>query len=143
MLEPGSTTWTSVAGSYGYMAPELAYTMKVTEKCDVYSFGVVALEVMMGKHPGELISSLPSISSSEGSDLLLKDVLDQRLLPPTGQLAQEVVFIVKIALACTRTAPDSRPSMRSVAQEISARTQAYLAEPFRTITISKLTDYQK
>ncbi|RZC90489.1 hypothetical protein C5167_029620 [Papaver somniferum] len=27
---------------------ELAYTMKVTEKCDVYSFGVIILEVLMG-----------------------------------------------------------------------------------------------
>ena len=60
--------------------------MKVTDKCDVYSFGVVALEVMMGKHPGELLASLssPSLSStsatlSDSQELLLKDVLDQRL----------------------------------------------------------------
>ena len=37
--------------------PELSCTRTVTEKCDVYSFGVVTLEVLMGKHPGELISS--------------------------------------------------------------------------------------
>lgn len=117
--------------------------MKVTEKCDVYSFGVVALEVMMGKHPGDLLTSLPAISSSEEDDLLLKDILDQRLDAPTGQLAEEVVFVVRIALGCTRANPESRPSMRSVAQEISAHTQAYLSEPFKLITISKLTDYQK
>lgn len=57
LLDPDSSNWTAVAGSYGYMAPELALTMKVTEKSDVYSFGVVAMEVMMGKHPGELIST--------------------------------------------------------------------------------------
>lgn len=143
LLGGASTNWTSVAGSYGYMAPEFAYTMRVTEKCDVYSFGVVALEVMMGKHPGDLLTSLPAISSSEEDDLLLKDILDQRLDAPTGQLAEEVVFIVRIALGCTRVNPESRPSMRSVAQEISAHTQAYLSEPFKLITISKLTDYQK
>ncbi|RVX08671.1 MDIS1-interacting receptor like kinase 2 [Vitis vinifera] len=49
-----------VAGTYGYIAPEFAYTMVVTKKCDVYSFGVVALETMIGKHPGELITSLLS-----------------------------------------------------------------------------------
>lgn len=143
LLASASTNWTSVAGSYGYMAPELAYTMRVTEKCDVYSFGVVALEVMMGKHPGDLLTSLPAISSSQQDDLLLKDILDQRLDPPTEQLAEEVVFIVRIALACTRVNPESRPTMRSVAQEISAHTQAYLSEAFKLITISKLTDYQK
>lgn len=117
--------------------------MRVTEKCDVYSFGVVALEVMTGKHPGDLISLLPSLSSLPESDLFLKDVLDQCLPPPTGQLAEEVVFVVKVAFACARIDPESRPSMRFVAQEISARTQAYLSEPFRTITISKLINYQK
>lgn len=117
--------------------------MNVTEKCDVYSFGVVALEVMMGKHPGDLLTSLPAISSSTEEDLLLQDILDQRLEPPTGELAEEIVFVVRIALACTRANPESRPTMRSVAQEISARTQAYLSEPFRQITVSKLTDYQK
>eukprot|EP00268_Persea_americana_P051981 TRINITY_DN5791_c0_g1_i6.p1 TRINITY_DN5791_c0_g1~~TRINITY_DN5791_c0_g1_i6.p1 ORF type:complete len:120 (-),score=17.97 TRINITY_DN5791_c0_g1_i6:133-492(-) len=119
--------------------------MRFTEKCDVYSFGVVALEVTMGRHPGELITTLSSSSSSLSNeeDLLLKDVLDQRLPPPTGQLAEELVFTVKIALACTRANPESRPTMRSVAQELSAQTQAYLDEPFRSITMSKLTSFQK
>ncbi|KAJ7977197.1 putative Receptor protein kinase [Quillaja saponaria] len=146
LLSSDSTNWTSVAGSYGYMAPEFAQTMRVTDKCDVYSFGVVALEVMMGKHPGELItyiSSTKSLTSTENQEMLLKDVLDQRLQPPTGQLAEAVVFVVTIALACTRTNPESRPTMRSVAQELSAKTQAYLSEPFGMITVSKLTGFQK
>ena len=117
--------------------------MRVTEKCDVYSFGVVTLEVMMGKHPGDLLTSLPAISASKKDDLLLQDILDQRLDPPTGELAEEIVFVVKIALACTRANPESRPSMRLVAQEISAHTQACLSELFRQITVSKLTDYKK
>ncbi|KAF6141749.1 hypothetical protein GIB67_027927 [Kingdonia uniflora] len=60
LLKPYSSNWTAVAGTYGYVAPELAYTMRVTEKCDVYSFGVLALEVLMGKHHAEFISSLTS-----------------------------------------------------------------------------------
>ncbi|KAG0485776.1 hypothetical protein HPP92_009855 [Vanilla planifolia] len=117
--------------------------MKVTEKCDVYSFGVVTLEVMMGKHPGELLSSLPLLTAAEGKDLLLKDALDQRLLPPTGQLAEEVVFIIKIGLACTKADPELRPAMRFVAQELSARTQGYLPEPLGAIKISKLINFTK
>ena len=123
--------------------------MRVTDKCDVYSFGVVALEVMMGRHPRELLASLSSSSSSttttlfENQELLLKDILDQRLPPPTGQLAEAVVFVVTIALACTRSTPKSRPNMRFVAQELSARTHAFQSEPFGMITISKLAGFQK
>ena len=96
--------------------------MQVTNKCDVYSFGVVALEVMMGRHPGELLVSLLSSVVSDDPVLLPKDVLDQRLAMPVGQLAEEVVFVVKVALACTQVAPESRPTMRFVAKELSAQT---------------------
>ncbi|XLS60093.1 hypothetical protein HN51_014321, partial [Arachis hypogaea] len=122
LLSSEASTWTSVAGSYGYMAPELAQTMRVSDKCDVYSFGVVVLEIIMGKHPGELLTNM-SLSCMEDSEVLLRDVLDQRLPPPTGELAEAVVFTVSIALACTRLAPESRPTMRSVAQDLSATTQ--------------------
>lgn len=145
LLSTDSSNWTAVAGSYGYMAPELAQTMRVTDKCDVYSFGVVALEVMMGRHPGDLLSSLSSTKPPLSSDpeLFLKDVLDPRLQAPTGQAAEEVVFVVTVALACTQTKPEARPTMHFVAQELSARTQAYLAEPLNSITISKLRSFQK
>ena len=56
---------------------ELAQTMKVTDKSDVYSFGVVALEVMMGRHPGEMLESLSGSSRllSNDKELLLEDIL--------------------------------------------------------------------
>ena len=122
--------------------------MRVTDKCDVYSFGVVVLEIFLGKHPGELLSTLSSDKSLSSMDkepqVLLKDVLDQRLPPPRGRLAEAVVLIVTIALACTRLSPESRPVMRSVAQELSlATTQACLAEPFGMITLSKLAGFHK
>ncbi|KAF3456591.1 hypothetical protein FNV43_RR01245 [Rhamnella rubrinervis] len=54
--DPESSNWTSFAGTFGYSAPDLAYTMEVNEKINMSSLGVVALEVVMGKHPGDLIS---------------------------------------------------------------------------------------
>ncbi|KAG5055412.1 hypothetical protein JHK85_007922 [Glycine max] len=104
LLSSNTSTWTSVAGSYGYMAPELIQTMRLTDKCDVYSFGVVVLEIFMGKHPGELLTTMSSnkyLTSMEEPQMLLKDVLDQRLPPPTGQLAAAVVFTMTIDMACT------------------------------------------
>ena len=39
---------TVMAGTFGYMAPEIQHTMKATKESDVYSFGVLMLEVMCG-----------------------------------------------------------------------------------------------
>ncbi|CAL5394662.1 unnamed protein product [Camellia sinensis] len=124
-LKLDSSNWTSFAQTYGYAAaPELAYIMEVNERCDVYSFGVHTLELIMGKHLGDLISSLSSLSSFSSSTstvhgILLKDVLDQRLLPPKNQVAEQVVMVVKLSFACLQTNPLSRPSMRQVAMKLS------------------------
>ncbi|CAL5384373.1 unnamed protein product [Camellia sinensis] len=44
-------------GGYGIIYMELAFTMEVNERLDVYSHGALALEVLMGTHLGNLISS--------------------------------------------------------------------------------------
>ncbi|KAI6689286.1 hypothetical protein NL676_026114 [Syzygium grande] len=124
VLEPYSSNWTSFAGTFGYAAPELAYTMEVKEKCDVYSFGVVTLEAIIGNHPGDLISSLVSSSSSSSSISTalhrpLKQVLDQRIPYPEGDVLGQVAFIVKTAFSCLSAKPEHRPSMQQVSQEIS------------------------
>ncbi|XP_058083234.1 MDIS1-interacting receptor like kinase 2-like isoform X2 [Magnolia sinica] len=137
LLIPDSSNWTTLAGTCGYIAPELAYTMRVTEKCDVYSFGVVALEVMIGRHPGQLISSLSSLNRD---DTLLKDMLDQRLSGPTAEVAREVIFAVSMALACIRPDPDSRPTMHHVAQELSVGGSSFSLEPFHALTFRQLMD---
>ncbi|GMP35872.1 hypothetical protein CsSME_00008169 [Camellia sinensis var. sinensis] len=103
---------------------ELAYTIEVNERCDVYSFGVLTLELITRKHLGDLISSLSlsssfSLSTSTVHRILLKDVLDQRLLPPKNQVAQQVVMAAKLAFACLQANPLSRPTMRQVAMKLS------------------------
>ncbi|XP_057503776.1 probable leucine-rich repeat receptor-like protein kinase At1g35710 [Actinidia eriantha] len=137
-----SSNWTSFAGTFGYAAPELAYTMAVNEKCDVYSFGVLTLEVIMGKHPGDLISSLSSsasfsLSLSTTQGILLKDVLDPRLPPPRNQAAEQLVVIAKIAFACLQSNPLSRPTMHQVAMKLSDR-RPFLQNQFNMITLRTL-----
>ncbi|KAJ6877009.1 MDIS1-interacting receptor like kinase 2-like [Populus alba x Populus x berolinensis] len=143
LLMPDSTNWTSFAGTFGYIAPELAYTMRVNEKCDVYSFGVVTMEVIMGMHPGDLISSLSAsaFSSSSSSQInqhaLLKDVIDQRIPLPENGVAEGLVNIIKIAFACLHANPQSRPTMRQVASQLIARWPP-LPKSFSEITLEDL-----
>jgi serine/threonine protein kinase len=123
---------------------ELAY-LRVTTKCDVYSFGVIAMEILTGKFPGGLISSLYSLDETQAGVrkssalLLLRDLLDQRLeAPDDGQLAAQVVFVFVVALSCVRTNPDARPTMRIVAQELDTRQRSALDRPFGAIMIGDL-----
>ncbi|MBA0623813.1 hypothetical protein Godav_009249, partial [Gossypium davidsonii] len=112
LLKPDSSNWTNLTGTYGYVAPELAYTMKVTEKCDVYSFGVLIMEIIMGAHPDDLISTLPSLSLE--MQLLVKDVLDQRPLPPSPDVQDQLMSVMKITFMCLAHNPHSRPTMYAV-----------------------------
>ncbi|KAL3507242.1 hypothetical protein ACH5RR_032624 [Cinchona calisaya] len=96
---------------------EFAYTMKVTEKCDVYSFGVLTMEVIKGKHPGDLIVYL--MSSTPGN-IELKDLIDQRLLYPNPKVEKNLISVLKMARACLHVDPQSRPTMQFISRALSA-----------------------
>ncbi|XP_028056879.1 MDIS1-interacting receptor like kinase 2-like [Camellia sinensis] len=142
-LKPDSSNWTSFAGTFGYTASELAYTMEVNERCDVYSFGVLTLDVIMGKHPGDLIYSLSSSSSSSSSTstvhgILLKDVLDQHLAAPENQVAEQVFVVAQLAFECSQANPLSRPTVRQVAMKLSDDRRSHLQNEFHMITLGQL-----
>ncbi|KAK2379636.1 MDIS1-interacting receptor like kinase [Trifolium repens] len=118
-LKPNSPIWTSFAGTYGYAAPELAYTMAVTEKCDVFSFGVLAFEILTGKHPGDLVSY---IQTSNDQKIDFKEILDPRLPSPPKNILKELALVANLALTCLHTNPQSRPTMRSIAQLLEMET---------------------
>ncbi|XP_038979626.1 MDIS1-interacting receptor like kinase 2-like [Phoenix dactylifera] len=136
LLNLDSSNWTAFVGTCGYAAPELAYTMKITEWCDVYSFGVVAFEVLMGRHPGDLVLSLST--SITDRNMLVKDVLDQRLSsPPSALEMKEICNIVAVALSCICWDPKYRPTMRCVTQRLS-KSRLPSLEPVDGITLFQL-----
>ena len=112
--------------------------MVVTEKCDVYSFGVVALEILMGIHPGELLTSL---SSSSTQHVMLSEILDQRLPPPNPMVAQDIFFVALIAFACLRTKAKSRPTMKWVSQEFLSHRKP-LANPLHIVSLWQLKNQE-
>ncbi|RAL48294.1 hypothetical protein DM860_005718 [Cuscuta australis] len=136
LLSPHSLNQTVLAGTKGYIAPELGCTMIVNERCDVYSFGVVALETIMGKHPEEVILLLASKSHQ---DKVLIDLLDPRILPPSSKKdAQSIAITTKIALSCLNSNPKLRPTMKQVCAELNVCDRTGLHQPLDAISIWSL-----
>ncbi|KAL7612388.1 hypothetical protein Lser_V15G05072 [Lactuca serriola] len=113
LLDPDSSDQTIVVGTL-----ELAYNIIVNEKCDVYSFGVLALEIIGGKHPGDLLTSL-NYSNREGATL--ESIFDKRLPYPTDdrRIKMEILRVYDVALGCIRVDQKSHPTMGNVSQELS------------------------
>ncbi|TMW90936.1 hypothetical protein EJD97_015025 [Solanum chilense] len=118
ILNPDTSNCTALAGTYGYVAPELAYTMKVTQMCDVYSFGVLSLEIIKGKHVGEYITVIANSSTIEPEQL--SNLLDERLPYPEDRVKDVLVFIINLACSCLLQTPNSRPTMHFISHKLSS-----------------------
>ncbi|KAK4754760.1 hypothetical protein SAY87_008517 [Trapa incisa] len=114
-----SKTMSAIAGSYGYIAPEYAYTMKVTEKCDIFSYGEVLLELLTGRMPvqpldqcGDLVTWVRRYIKQHS---LSPGILDQCMVDVQGvNIVSHMITVLKIALLCTSMSPVDRPTMRQV-----------------------------
>ncbi|KAK8454160.1 hypothetical protein SEVIR_5G406300v4 [Setaria viridis] len=103
------------AGTHGYMAPELAYSLKATEKSDVYSFGIVLLELLTGRSPtdqqfdGEM--DIVSWVSSHLTEQNPAAVVDPKV---SNGASDYMIKALNIAILCTAQLPSERPTMREV-----------------------------
>ncbi|XP_052205074.1 leucine-rich repeat receptor-like serine/threonine-protein kinase BAM1 [Diospyros lotus] len=116
-----SECMSAIAGSYGYIAPEYAYTLKVDEKSDVYSFGVVLLELVTGRKPvgefGEgvdIVQWVKKITGGKKEDVL--KILDPRL---SSVPIHEVMHVFYVAMLCVEEQAVERPTMREVVQMLT------------------------
>ena len=134
ILKPDSSNWSALAGTYGYIAPELSYTSVAIEKCDVYSFGVVVLELVMGKHPRDLLDG--SLSNGEQS-MMVKDILDQRPTTPISTEENSLALLIKLALSCLESSPQSRPTMREAYQTLIQPSSGSTTMPFSALTLQQ------
>ncbi|XP_043714304.1 receptor protein-tyrosine kinase CEPR1-like [Telopea speciosissima] len=114
------STTTVIAGTYGYLAPEYAYSPRATVKCDVYSFGVVLMELITGKKPvepefGENKNLIYWVSCKVETKEGAMEVLDKRL---SGLFKDEMMQVLRIAIRCTCSGPALRPTMNEVVQSL-------------------------
>ncbi|KAK9937284.1 hypothetical protein M0R45_014085 [Rubus argutus] len=121
-----SECMSAIAGSYGYIAPEYAYTLRVDEKSDVYSFGVVLLELITGRRPvggfgeeGMDIVQWTKLQTDSRKEGVIK-ILDQRLGSVPLDEAMQVFFV---AVLCVQEHSVERPTMREVVQMLAQAKQ--------------------
>ncbi|OWM90269.1 MDIS1-interacting receptor like kinase 1 [Punica granatum] len=118
MMLRKNETVSMVAGSYGYIAPEYGYTLKVDEKIDIYSFGIVLLELVTGRRPldsefGESVDIMEWIRRKIRDNRALEETLDPNI-GNCQHVQVEMLLVLRIALLCTAKLPRDRPSMRDV-----------------------------
>ncbi|KAL8501848.1 hypothetical protein ACS0TY_021095 [Phlomoides rotata] len=107
---------TMVAGTIGYLAPEVSYTGRATPESDIYSFGMVVLEVICGRRSKGIMeehSIVDSVWSLYEKGSLLSCV-DRTL---KGEYDNEQVKrSLVVGLACLNPDQMHRPKMRKVVQ---------------------------
>ncbi|CAI0378144.1 unnamed protein product [Linum tenue] len=115
----------SVRGIFGYMSPEYMESGEATTMADVYSFGVVVLEVVSGqmavdfRRPEVLLVN--RVNEFEAQDRALEELVDVRLDKEYDR--KELMRLVKLGKACTRSDPHLRPSMRQIVSILDGNDQ--------------------
>ncbi|MBA0615000.1 hypothetical protein Godav_015201 [Gossypium davidsonii] len=110
---------TRVKGTLGYLAPEYAMWGKVSESCDVYSFGILLLEIISAKKPLEklpggvkrdIVQWITPYVQKGAFDY----IADPRLKGKFDRA--ELKSAVMVALKCTDSNPEIRPSILEVVE---------------------------
>ncbi len=111
-----------LAGTLGYLAPELPHTCKATKNTDVYSFGILSLEVACGRPVFSPIAPqsrtlLLDYVWQEHKKKSIVNVVDPRL--EMDFVEEEVLRVLHVGLLCCHPDPAARPSMRLVNQYLN------------------------
>ncbi|CAO2831735.1 unnamed protein product [Amaranthus hypochondriacus] len=121
LLDPsrGTASISAVAGSFGYIPPEYAYTMQVTAPGNVYSYGVILFEILTTRLPveeafGEGTDLVKWVQTAPSRGETPEQILDARLSTVSFAWRKEMLGALKVALQCTDSTPAKRPKMKKV-----------------------------
>ncbi|XP_072991929.1 receptor protein kinase TMK1-like [Typha latifolia] len=123
LVPDGGSLMTKFAGTFGYLAPEIAQTALVTTKCDVYSFGAILMELITGQ---KVIN--PRLR--EGTNLVswfrknwrkedeLKNAIDSSFNLDDGTL-DNIKITAELAVECCAKDYNHRPDMGQAVNVLS------------------------
>ncbi|XP_042944047.1 L-type lectin-domain containing receptor kinase VII.1-like isoform X2 [Carya illinoinensis] len=117
-------TITRVAGTVGYLAPELIRSGRASAQTDVFGFGALILEVMCGRRPIE--EGKPPLVDWAWQLMVqgqLFNALDERLRAIGGFDEQKVDRVLHLGLLCVYPDPSSRPTMRQVVKVLEGNNE--------------------
>lgn len=120
----------SVCGIFGYMSPECMDSGEATSMADVYSFGVVVLEVVSGQMAVDFrlpeVLLVKRVHEFEVRKRKYEELADWKL---DGEYnCEELVRLVKLGVACTRSNPELRPSMRQIVSMLDGYDRCFTEE---------------
>ncbi|KAL4579387.1 hypothetical protein LXL04_015530 [Taraxacum kok-saghyz] len=128
---------TMVAGTIGYLAPEVTYTGRATPESDVYSFGMVVIEVVCGKRSNGIIdeNSLVDYVWEQYEKGEILNCVDGNLGGKYN--SDEARRTLMVGLACLHPGSMYRPSMRKVVQVLmNPGEQLMSVPPSRPLVVS-------
>uniref|UniRef100_A0A7N0VEK5 Protein kinase domain-containing protein n=1 Tax=Kalanchoe fedtschenkoi TaxID=63787 RepID=A0A7N0VEK5_KALFE len=112
---------TTLAGTFGYIAPECAVLRRITTKSDVYSFGVVLMELLTGvkaldeKRPEETRNLAQWFSQiKDEKEKLLEAIVSTLDIKADGSEVEGISVVAELAGHCTAKDPSHRPGMSYV-----------------------------
>ncbi|KAG5232448.1 hypothetical protein OIU76_016831 [Salix suchowensis] len=114
-----------VTGTYGFVAPEYMATGNFNEKQDVFNFGVFLLLLLSGQMPydhsrPEVENFLQNHVEKCIEDDRLNEAIDSTIIAEGDWPGkeQQLQAFAALALRCTSTVPEDRPTMIDVSKEL-------------------------
>ncbi|KAJ8899933.1 hypothetical protein K2173_019638 [Erythroxylum novogranatense] len=140
---------TLVAGTIGYLAPEYAFSGRLSRKADVYGFGVLLLEIISGRSAvdfdlerGEYYLVQKAWEFYNGNNLL--QMVDPILCMNFPE--EEALRFLKVGLLCVQESAKLRPQMSQVVRmlnneidtrDVMVKQPGFLSDPMKIISRQK------
>ncbi|GLJ11583.1 hypothetical protein SUGI_0172030 [Cryptomeria japonica] len=138
---------TQVRGTMGHIAPEYLSTGRSSERTDVFGYGITLLELVTGQR------AIDFSRLEEEDDVLLLDhvkklqrekrldaIVDANL--KQNYDAKEVEAIIQVALLCTQTSPEDRPTMTEVVRMLEGDGLAERWEEWQQVEVIRRQEYE-